>query len=68
MLTLYLISALFALSGYFSLVQKSLPLAGLTLILSVGAVVGIKLLLGERSEPRQEESMQPGSTGESMPH
>ena len=59
-LTLYLIAALFALSGYLSLVQKSLPLAALTLILSVGSVVVIKSIFTENRDekptpvPRQE--------------
>lgn len=44
-LTLYLIAALFALSGYLFLVRSSLPLAALTLMLSVGSVVVIKLFL-----------------------
>ena len=67
-LTLYLIAALFALSGYLCLVQGSLPLAGLAALLSVGAVVAIKLLLGEGREARRAAKVKGTSTGESLSH
>jgi UDP-GlcNAc:undecaprenyl-phosphate GlcNAc-1-phosphate transferase len=67
-LALYGIAALFALSGYFSLVQKSLPLAGLTMILSIGAVVAIKLLLGEARGKRSEKQIERTSAGQSLSH
>jgi UDP-GlcNAc:undecaprenyl-phosphate GlcNAc-1-phosphate transferase len=67
-LVLYLIAALFALSGYLSLIQKSLPLAGLTIVLSVGAVVAIKLLLGDRRDRRRDEPIERTTTGESLSH
>jgi UDP-GlcNAc:undecaprenyl-phosphate GlcNAc-1-phosphate transferase len=65
-LTLYLIAALFALSGYLSLVQNSLALAGLILILSVGSVVFIKLLLSETREKRRSAAVERPSTGETL--
>jgi UDP-GlcNAc:undecaprenyl-phosphate GlcNAc-1-phosphate transferase len=65
-LTMYLIAALFALSGYLSLVQNSLALAGLILILSIGSVVFIKLLLSETREKRRSAAVERPSTGETL--
>ena len=60
-LVLYLITALFALSGALTLLKSSLPLAGLTLGVSIGAVVLIKAIMGggqtgERARRFREES------------
>ena len=44
-LAMYLIGALFALSGYLCLARNSLPMAALVLMLSVGSIVVIKLVV-----------------------
>jgi len=67
-LTLYLVTALFALAGYLSLVHKSLAIAGLSLTLSVGAVVVIKILLSETRQRRRARAVKTASTRETLSH
>jgi len=67
-LTLYLITALFALSGYLSLVRNALPLAALTLLLSIGSVAVIKILLTEGRQRAQEAARAEARTRETLSH
>jgi UDP-GlcNAc:undecaprenyl-phosphate GlcNAc-1-phosphate transferase len=68
-LTLYLISALFALSGYLSLLRNGLVLAGLIFLLSIGSVAFIKLLLTEgRQRTLEAARAKPASTPETLSH
>lgn len=68
-LTLYLISALFALSGYLSLLRNGLVLAGLIFLLSIGSVAFIKLLLTEgRQRALEGARAEPASSPETLSH
>jgi UDP-GlcNAc:undecaprenyl-phosphate GlcNAc-1-phosphate transferase len=67
-LTLYLIAALFAFSGYLTLARASMPLAVLTFLFSVGGVVFIKFLLVEGKEREHERRLKTRSTRETLSH
>jgi UDP-GlcNAc:undecaprenyl-phosphate GlcNAc-1-phosphate transferase len=67
-LTLYLIAALFALSGYLSLARASMPLAVLTFLCSVGGVVFIKFMLGVGKDREPRRRLKTRSTHETLSH